>query len=26
MAYERMRIFTGNAKPKLASAVCRHLN
>ena len=26
MAYERMRIFTGNANPKLASAVCRHLN
>ena len=26
MAFERMRIFTGNAKPKLAEAVCRHLN
>ena len=26
MAYERMRIFTGNANPKLADAVCRHLN
>src|SRR5512137_1764258 len=26
MAYERMRIFTGNANPKLAQAVCRHLN
>ena len=26
MAYERMRIFTGNANPKLAEAVCRHLN
>jgi ribose-phosphate pyrophosphokinase len=26
MAYERMRIFTGNANPKLAEGVCRHLN
>jgi ribose-phosphate pyrophosphokinase len=26
MAFERMRIFTGNANPKLAEAVCRHLN
>ena len=26
MAFERMRIFTGNANPKLAQAVCRHLN
>jgi len=26
MAFERMRIFTGNANPKLADAVCRHLN
>jgi ribose-phosphate pyrophosphokinase len=26
MSYERMRIFTGNANPKLAEAVCRHLN
>jgi len=26
MAYERMRVFTGNANPKLAEAVCRHLN
>src|SRR5664279_1455521 len=26
MALERMRIFTGNANPKLAEAVCRHLN
>ena len=26
MAFERMRIFTGNANPKLAAAVCRHLN
>ena len=25
MAFERMRIFTGNANPKLAEAVCRHL-
>jgi ribose-phosphate pyrophosphokinase len=26
MSFERMRIFTGNANPKLAEAVCRHLN
>jgi ribose-phosphate pyrophosphokinase len=26
MAFERMRIFTGNANPKLAQAVCKHLN
>src|ERR1700686_5756620 len=26
MTFERMRIFTGNANPKLAEAVCRHLN
>ena len=26
MAYERMRVFTGTANPKLAEAVCRHLN
>jgi ribose-phosphate pyrophosphokinase len=26
MPYERMRIFTGNANPGLALAVCRHLN
>jgi ribose-phosphate pyrophosphokinase len=26
MAFERMRIFTGNANPGLALAVCRHLN
>src|SRR3989440_12135223 len=26
MAFERMRIFTGNANPKLAEAACRHLN
>ncbi len=26
MPYERMRIFTGNANPNLAQAVCRHLN
>src|SRR4029079_5985670 len=26
MAHERLRIFTGNANPKLAEAVCRHLN
>src|SRR5215471_13759204 len=26
MALERMRVFTGNANPKLADAVCRHLN
>jgi len=26
MAFERMRIFTGNANVKLAQAVCRHLN
>ena len=26
MAFERMRIFSGNANPKLAQAVCRHLN
>src|SRR5216110_3592630 len=26
MAFERMRGFTGNANPKLADAVCRHLN
>ena len=26
MAFERMRIFTGNANPRLAQAVCRHLN
>src|SRR6187397_2046640 len=25
MAFERMRVFTGNANPKLAEAVCRHL-
>src|ERR1700747_79847 len=25
MAFERMRIFTGNANPKLAEAVCTHL-
>ena len=24
MAFERMRIFTGNANPKLAAAVCKH--
>ncbi len=26
MPFERMRIFTGNANPGLAQAVCRHLN
>src|SRR5438552_6248284 len=26
MAYERMRVFAGNANPKLAEAVCHHLN
>src|SRR5512132_1218192 len=26
MSFERMRVFTGNANPKLAEAVCRHLN
>src|SRR6266513_3683166 len=26
MAFERMRVFTGNANPKLAEAVVRHLN
>ena len=26
MAFERMRVFAGNANPKLAEAVCRHLN
>src|SRR5512139_668663 len=26
MAFERMRIFTGSANPRLASSVCRHLN
>src|SRR6266705_518535 len=26
MAFERMRVFTGNANPQLADAVCRHLN
>jgi ribose-phosphate pyrophosphokinase len=26
MAIERMRIFTGNANPSLAQAVCKHLN
>jgi ribose-phosphate pyrophosphokinase len=26
MAFERMRIFTGNANPGLAQAVCKHLN
>ena len=26
MPFERMRIFTGNANPKLAEAVCHHLN
>jgi ribose-phosphate pyrophosphokinase len=26
MAFERMRVFTGNANPKLAEAVCHHLN
>ena len=26
MAFERMRVFTGNANPKLAEAVCTHLN
>ena len=26
MAFERMRVFTGNANPLLADAVCRHLN
>ncbi|MEP7329295.1 MAG: ribose-phosphate pyrophosphokinase [Betaproteobacteria bacterium] len=26
MPFERMRIFTGNANPDLAQAVCRHLN
>src|SRR5262249_47441318 len=26
MAFERMRVFTGSANPKLAEAVVRHLN
>jgi ribose-phosphate pyrophosphokinase len=26
MAFERMRVFAGNANPTLAEAVCRHLN
>jgi len=26
MAFERMRVFTGTANPKLAEAVVRHLN
>src|SRR5947199_8468873 len=26
MTFERMRVFTGNANPKLAEAVVRHLN
>ncbi len=26
MSFERMRVFTGTANPKLAEAVCRHLN
>src|SRR5256885_17130325 len=26
MTFERMRIFTGNANPKLAEAVVRHMN
>src|SRR5260370_6551994 len=26
MAFERMRIFTGNANPKLAEAVVKHMN
>ena len=26
MAFERMRVFTGNANPRLAEAVCHHLN
>src|SRR4026208_1316576 len=26
MAYERMRLFTGNGNPKLAEAVCKHLH
>ena len=26
MAFERMRIFSGNANPKLAAAVCAHLH
>jgi ribose-phosphate pyrophosphokinase len=26
MAFERMRVFAGNANPRLAEAVCRHLN
>jgi len=26
MAFERMRILTGNANPRLAEAVCKHLN
>src|SRR6202790_1746617 len=26
MAFERMRVFTGNANPKLAEAVVRHMN
>ncbi len=26
MAFERMRVFAGNANPKLAEAVCGHLN
>src|ERR1700692_370752 len=26
MSFERMRIFTGNANPKLAEAVVRHMN
>src|SRR6059058_2901775 len=26
MAFERMRVFTGNANPKLAAAVVRHMD
>jgi len=26
MTFERVRVFTGNANPKLAEAVCHHLN
>src|SRR2546423_7952628 len=26
MAFERMRVFTGNANPKLAEAVVKHMN
>src|SRR3954465_13705141 len=26
MAFEHMRVFTGNAHPQLAAAVCKHLN